>query len=677
VLASSAKVAASTIPPALAELVAALSESRGLSRCPASEAGKRALAAIVESTGDDAPEVVLGVMHQASLDTGARRAMGAHYTPRDWVRRVVEAALELATLPSDVAELFVLDPAMGSGAFLCETLRCLLARYRLADNIENRRRIATRCLFGIDRDEVAAYAARRALWLVVGDEGLPESAFDSALVSADALTRGVIEQRFHLVLGNPPYLGGKRIRTVHGDAYANALVAKHPGSNKNCDLAAHFLRFGFDSLLPGGVLGFVTTNTIAQGDTREGGLGHVLRSGGVVLRAERRVSWPGAAGVTTSLIWIRRGAASTQAMLDGEPVAHIDAFLSPHRQRRDPARQPVMKGRAFIGCFLRGEGFVFDDEKPGASSLAERDEILSKRPASGSFVRAFLGGREVMNSPSFSPHRSVINFGAASLDAARQHPELLAVLERKVRPFRDARNDTKADAAHRARWWQFANSRPRLMARLIQLDHAIVIPRVTSQAVAVRVATDVVFSDQLVVVTSSSPAVLALLSSRVHASWARLTCSTLGDGMRYTPSDTFETFPIPFASFVELEQEPRLCRAGEQFEQQRLSIMRQRGIGLSSLLRLLRAPSLETDLADFREAWLAVDRAVLLAYGLGDVDAAWHVDARGHFAFPPVFEREVIGMLLERSEASGRHSYSRCAALSVFPLVSSETTLPK
>ncbi len=647
-LATPADAATTAIPVPLTELVAALAESRGLRFSAASDAGRRALRAVVAQTEDDSPEVVLGVLHQASLGVRARRALGAHYTPRSWVRRVIEAALDVATLPSDVSEIRVLDPAMGSGAFLCETLRCLLQRYCLDDTVESRRLIATRCLFGVDRDEAAAYAARRALWLLVGDPTLPLSAFDGPLAISDALFRPRDEARFHLVLGNPPYLGGKRIRTVHGDAYANALVEKHPGTNKNCDLAAHFLRLGFDALGPGGALGYVVTNTIAQGDTREGGLGYVLRNGGSVARAERRVAWPGDAGVTTSLIWIRKGEPLGPAMLDGVPVAHIDAFLSPHQQRRDPARLASMKSRAFIGCFLRGEGFVFDDEKPGASTLAERDAILAQRRASRAFVKPFLGGREVMNSPTFSPHRSVINFGEASLAEAQQHPELLAILERKVRTVREARHDTKADLAHASRWWQFANTRPRLMARLAGLERCIVIPRVTSQVVAVRVSTTAVFSDQLVVVTSASPAVLALLSSRVHASWARLTCSTLGEGMRYTPSDTFETFPIPFESFEALEADRELGELGERFEAARAAVMTGRGMGVSGVWRLLRAESLAPDLEAMRSAWLALDAAVLARYEVA-ADPAWHVDERGHFTFRPDVEQAVVRGLLARS----------------------------
>ena len=60
---------------------------------------------------------------------------------------------------------------------------------------------------------------------------------------------------------------------------------------------------------------------------------------------------------------------------------------------------------------------------------------------------------------------------------------------------------------------------------------------------AVRLPNRYVYSDQLVVIATASFAVFAWLNSRLHAEWARLHSSTLGDGLRYTPSDVFETIP--------------------------------------------------------------------------------------------------------------------------------------
>ncbi len=75
---------------------------------------------------------------------------------------------------------------------------------------------------------------------------------------------------FDAFTGNPPFLGGKRISTNLGEVYRKWLSAMHPDASGNADLSAHFFRRAFALLAPGGALGFLATNTIAQGDTRVG-----------------------------------------------------------------------------------------------------------------------------------------------------------------------------------------------------------------------------------------------------------------------------------------------------------------------------------------------------------------------------------------------------------------------
>ncbi|MBK6518665.1 MAG: N-6 DNA methylase [Polyangiaceae bacterium] len=569
---------------------------------------------------------LLGAAYERALAPTSRRAGGVHYTPDTLVARVVVEAFG-ALAPARRAAPFVLDPAMGCGAFLCATLREIVRHRGGGESVALRREIALACLHGIDVDESAVRAARRALWLEVADPSLPLDAFDENLVCGDALLDAPFDGRasldwrrafcrvfvrvpsgFDLVLGNPPFLGGKRIRTVHGDRYAGQLGALHPGANKNVDLSAHFLRRGFDALADGGVLGFITTNTISQGDTREGGLAHVLRSGGALVAADRSVPWPGAAGVVVSLLWLTRGPPPARARLDGDEVDHIDAFLSPLSTRKDPEKLPEMRRRAFIGCFLRGSGFVLDDDSAR--------ELLARAPESREILRPFMGGEEVLKDPLQRPHRWVIHFGPRTLDEARAHPALFEIVRDRVRPFREARRATKADAAHRASWWRFANPRPELEAATRDLSHVIVIPRMSSDVVAARIANTTVFSDQLVVVASSSFAVFAALSSRAHEAWARFTGSTLGRGLRYTPSDTLETFPLPARTFDALERDLTLEGVGRRLDEARAAALASRGVGLSRLRRLLAAPpATDVDLEGVRAAKAAVDRAVCEAYG--------------------------------------------------------------
>lgn len=631
-----------------------LADALMAARCGVASPDQRARIAVARTRAtDDHPATLLGAAHEATLSDGARRRGGVHYTARALAERVAGEAV--AALAPERGVPRVLDPAMGAGAFLCAALDAIHARAGLPNTPDARRALAREAAHGVDRDPAAVLAARRTLWVWVGDPTLDRAAFDTQLVCADALfsETPLLTRPYELVVGNPPFLGGKRVRTELGEAYAAALGRLHAGANKNTDLAAHFLRLGFRRLAPGGVLGFVTTNSIAQGDTREGGLAAVVREGGTIVAAERRVKWPGRAGVVVSLIWLKRGPHAGARRLDGEAVPHIDVFLSRHGRASDPPRREANRGRAFIGCFLRGKGFVLDPTTPeGAARCAAVDAILAREPGSAELVRPFLGGDEVLRDPEHRAHRRVVHMGARSLEEARAHRGLFAFLQREVRPFREARQSTAIDRQHAAHWWRFANPRPELEAATRGLRRVIALPRVTGHVTAVWLPRGTVCSDQLVVVASASPAVLALLASRVHAAWAHQFASTLGDGLRYTPSDVFETLPLPAPTFEALEEDPTLLAAGEGFVTARAEVLRTTGEGLTAWLGRLargeRGPATEALLA----AHVALDRAVLSAYGL---DPAWATSTpatRASGARPPRWgfaeevERRVVAALL-------------------------------
>ncbi|HTJ80493.1 MAG TPA: type IIL restriction-modification enzyme MmeI [Polyangiaceae bacterium] len=616
---------------------------------------------------DATPAELLGALFESAMPSAERRGRGTHFTTASLAREVVERALGDASI--DVAAPpRILDPAMGAGVFLEAALGALVRRSGEPDSPHLRRRLAEAALHGIDRDERACRLARWSIAIAVGEPEPRLDALGDAFVSVDALLDAPLgdvpgtswhrafpdvfargREGFDFIVGNPPFLGGKRIRTVHGDAYAAHLAGIHPGASKNTDLAAHFLRRSFDHLAPGGALGFVVTSSIAEGDTREGGLAAIVRRGGTIFAAVAAHPWPGSATVVISLVWIRRGEMRGPRWLDGEEVAVIDPWLTAIGETHDPPRIASMRGRAFIGSFLRGKGFVFDDGADEATPLSVARELLAADPAASEVIRPFLGGEEVMTHPEHAPHRFVIAFGGRSLERARAHPRALAIVEAKVRPFREARRSTSADARHSAKWWQFANHRPALAAASAGLERVIVIPRMTAQLVAVMVPAGPVFSDQLVVVASDSFAVLALLSSSVHAAWTERHASTLGDGLRYTPTDVFETFPPPHGSFEAVGRDRSLADAGERFHHARRAALLERRVGLSVLLRDLDDPSVQDEsVFALRDAIRALEIAVLGAYGWGDLADALEHERHGH-RLSIRGRREVLRRLLAES----------------------------
>ncbi len=109
---------------------------------------------------------------------------------------------------------------------------------------------------------------------------------------------------FDAIVGNPPFAGKNTITNGNAENYLDYLKEYYPESHGNSDLVAYFFRKSFDLLSPGGTLGLIATNTIAQGDTRSTGLRFVCNNGGIIYNATRRYKWPGLAAVVVSLVHI-------------------------------------------------------------------------------------------------------------------------------------------------------------------------------------------------------------------------------------------------------------------------------------------------------------------------------------------------------------------------------------
>ncbi len=127
------------------------------------------------------PEM-LGRVFEGLMAEGRRKASGTYFTPPALLRETVAAALDaaLADRPPDaVRELRMLDPAVGSGAFLLESLVQLERRHAVLwpaqDPSERRRAIIRENLFGVDIDPMAVRLAELRLWLalVADDDTAP------------------------------------------------------------------------------------------------------------------------------------------------------------------------------------------------------------------------------------------------------------------------------------------------------------------------------------------------------------------------------------------------------------------------------------------------------------------------------------------------------------------------
>jgi len=415
---------------------------------------------------------------------------------------------------------------------------------------------------------------------------------------------------FDALIGNPPFLGGKRISTEHGDRFAHWLQMLHSAS-KNVDLAAHFFRRADSLLGPRGTIGFIATNTLAEGDTRRDGLRYlVAQAGHIIYDAVPSRPWPGQAAVHIAIVHLAKGLSKPPLLrLDGNRVEVINSMLRAMPERPDALALASSRQRCFIGCFLRGRGFVFSRQE---------GEALRKEKAHRVHVRPFLGGEEVNSSPNQDFDRYAIDFGNLELDQAQRWPQLLALLEERVRPGREILKDHGVDLGHKRRWWQFANPRPELRAALVGLSRCLVAPRVSKHLSFAFQPTDRVFSDQLCVFALDDICSFAILQSRVHECWARLQSSTMGLGLRYAPSDCVETFapPLPWGDVDE-----GLQQVGSRLHESRATFLVRSEQGLTRATNQLKDPKCQTrSVVALRRLHEQLDRAVLDAYGWTDIE---------------------------------------------------------
>jgi hypothetical protein len=212
----------------------------GRERIAFTDLGVEQLGAVYESVLDYEPAAVadpgrsptgkIRRASQASLEgTGiCRKASGTFYTPREMTDYLVRRALDpvVAGRSADgILEITVLDPAMGSGAFLVAACHYLAEAYEDAlvqerglmpgdvtddDRAHYRRLVAQRCLYGVDLNPMAVQVARLSMWLATLAASKPLTFLDHHLSAGNSLVGASLDA----VASRPP--GGRTRRPRPG-----------------------------------------------------------------------------------------------------------------------------------------------------------------------------------------------------------------------------------------------------------------------------------------------------------------------------------------------------------------------------------------------------------------------------------------------------------------------------
>ena len=310
---------------------------------------------------------------------------------------------------------------------------------------------------------------------------------------------------------------------------------------------------------------------------------------------------------------------STLAELDGRRVPEITAYLAPQGPDVDPARLIANRGKAFSGGYPYGAGFTFDDTNKDAWPTSVLHTLLDASPGYGDYVHRYIGGEEMLNSPRQQPHRYVIDFGDMSLKEAQQWPELLRLLEQRVKPEREKLPNNNDGIRRKTYWWLWGRTTPALDIARKHSPRVLMHPFTSSHVAFAFIDNDVVIGSPHPAITLASNQAFGILQSRVHEAWVRSYASSLKDDLRYTPSDCFETFPFP----ENFETDPALEAAGKEYYEYRAALMVEHDEGLTKTYNRFHDPAESNEkILRLRELHAAMDRAVLDAYRWNDVPTA-------------------------------------------------------
>ncbi|MBK6953927.1 MAG: N-6 DNA methylase [Actinomycetales bacterium] len=457
----------------------------------------------------------------------------------------------------------------------------------------------------------------------------------------DVMERG----GFDAIVGNPPFLGGKKVSGAVGsnlrEWFVNVLAN---GAKGNADLVAYFFLRAAGLLKPSGTLGLIATNTVAQGDTREVGLDRLVAHGFTITRAIQSRSWPArSANLEYAAVWGTLAVVAHEVckVSDEAMVRRISTLLEPEgRVPGNPSRLKENSGLAFIGCLVLGTGFIVESD--------EASDWIARSPESKRVLFPYLDGDALNSSPTTSASRWIIDFAEMSMAEANDFREPWLRVQKNVWPERSTKDPVKYPRMVKE-WWKFWNSRPAMRKAISSLSHVIVIARVSRTVMPVTVPNQSVLHEKLVVFASDSPSMLAILTSSLHTLWAIQRGTTMRVDPTYTPERTFETFPRPSPS-------NDLDRVGRVLDGERREIMLRRELGLTKLYNLINDPDYasasDADVARMREIHVELDHVVRDAYGWSDLplDHGFHTYRQmTRWTVSPAARVELLDRLLEEN----------------------------
>ncbi len=625
---------------------------------------------------------IFGTLFERSLDPAKRSQLGAHYTSRDDILLIVEPvlmaplrrrwvavqeearaliarrdaasggartrhqqALErlLLAFADEIAAVRVLDPACGSGNFLYVALKRLLDLWNEVSAFAATNGVAgllpytvgPQQLYGI---EVNIYAHELASvvvwigyiqWLHDNGFGIPDSPILKPLYNIRHMDAMLaydeagcpMESAWpeaDVIVGNPPFLGDKKMRTELGHAYVEDLRKLYDGRVPGgADLVAYWFERARELIAAGRLkrAGLLATNSLAGGINRRV-LDRIKQTGDIFLAWDDRPWILNGAAVRVAMVGFDNGSEPAR-QYNGVTATSISADLKGSLDLTQARWLAENKAIAYLGDTKKGS---FDVPATTAARFCGAPINPNGRP-NDDVVRPWVNGLDITRRPR---DMWIVDFGVAMpAHEAALYEAPYEYVRQHVKPERDAVRNT----LERNRWWLHARPAPDMRRAIEPLKRFIATPTVAKHRVFVWLSHPTLADHQLVVFARTDDYFLGVLHARPHELWALRKGTSLEDRPRYTPTSTFETFPLPWAPGMEPANDPRVDAIADAARD--LVALRDRWLNpLGAAEAIVRERTL-TKLYNDRPTWLAnahdrLDDAVLDAYGwphdLGDED---------------------------------------------------------
>ena len=634
----------------------------------------------------DVEPSIFGTLFERILDPAQRKMPGAHYTSRADIELIVEPVLMaplrhewgqvkqavedylysagvratsehaqrrhvrslLARFHTRLASIRVLDPACGSGNFLYVSLALLKALEKeviafstLHDITDIRPRVHPRQLHGIEISPYAVELASVVIWIgylqwkhrnampLDDEEPILEPLDQVHLMDAvldDSDPDRPQEPQWpavDVIVGNPPFLGGKLLRRGLGDQYVDRLFAVWDGRvARESDLCCYWLEKSRAAIESGRArrAGLLATQAVRGGANRRV-LERIKETGDIFYaQADRKWIQDGVA-VRVSMVGFDIGTETRRllnetpdddpdgALKRARPVEGINANLTHRTDLTTAKRLKENLGVSFMGITKAGP---FD-----ISGEVARRLLRSPNPhgrSNADVVRPWVHGRDLNQRRRDS---WIIDFppGTAREQAALYEQPFEYIVEH-VKPKR-VRGRRKSDAD---KWWIHHRPRPAMRSALTGLKRYLATSMVSKHRLFSWLPAETLAENVVIVFAREDDYFFGVLHSRAHEVWARNTGTQLREaqsGLRYTPTTCFETFPFPKSS---PEQREAITETAADLSRLREEWLNPAPVGgLPVTDEELKKRTL-TNLYNQRPTWLvnahaALDAAVLAAYG--------------------------------------------------------------